>query len=620
MQHPSVLIEDWAIALCTAAVVTILFQKIKQPPVLGYLIAGMIVGPYTPPFSFIDDEQDIRMLAEFGVIFLMFALGLEFSLSKLVKVGFSVFVTAVFEVVGMMTIGYYAGSFLGWNFYDSLLLGAALAISSTTIIIKTLDHFRLKKEYFSQLMVGILIVEDLLAILLLVFFTNFVHSNVENPSIIWAGGKLLLVVSTWILLGYLIIPYVMGKIRHYINHETLTIISIGLCLFLSALSLHFQYSVALGAFIMGSILAETPQAQRIEALTLPIRDVFAAVFFVSVGMLIDPMMLYEHFWVILFLAAITIAGKLLATGMGALLSGQSLSDSIKVGFGMAQIGEFSFILIGLGGAGELISPTLYPIVVAISAITTFTTPYLIRFSLPFSAWVTSSLPASWAKSLDNYQAKVKAIISRPSESSEVTQTIFRFVAGAIVIAILGTFTPNYLFPYIPDEMTPIVWGLLLLVAAPFVWAMVAGLESPILRLGLTAVELAFLGYNAFSSWTMVVYTLIFSGFVLFCASHFLSQCYHWLEQLFIGNLSLEKDTPLFDIGYGEDTVNLYILKTITIDEGSPLINRTLASSDIVPKSQGMVVGLERAGSQILNPDPRTQLREGDQLLIFGKTT
>lgn len=615
--HPAVLIEDWAIALCTAAIVTILFQKIKQPPVLGYLLAGMIIGPYTPPFAFVDDEKDIRLLAEFGVIFLMFSLGLEFSLNKLVRVGFSAIVTATFEVITMMALGYYAGHLLGWSYQESLLLGAALAISSTTIIIKALENLHLKKEKFAQLMVGVLIVEDLLAILILVFFSNFAQPDaVQINDVFWAGGKLLLVISSWILIGYLAVPYLMRRLKNYINHETLTIISVGLCLFLSAIALHFQYSVALGAFIMGSILAETPQVHRIEALTLPIRDVFAAVFFVSVGMLIDPVMLYQHFWAIIFLAIITVLGKIVMTATGSLLSGQSIGDSTKVGFGMAQIGEFSFIIIGLGSAGHFINESLYPIVVAISAITTFTTPYLIRFSIPIALYLEQHLPQT---ALHNYQKKLQDW-GEESSLSLPWNVITRFVVCSLVVAILMAFSPSYLFPPSPYYADYVLWILTVLTTLPFIWGMICHTGFSWFRAVLAGALVTLFTYWAFNSWQLVAITLVLIGSIMTSCSWILKSAYLWFEKSLLFNLSKSSEDKgnVFELGYGQEDIELFILKTIKIGEGSQLINRTIGTSDIISRSEGMVVGLERDGHQLLNPDRRTLLKEGDVLLVFGK--
>ncbi len=476
MQH-TVLIEDLAVVLCIAAVVTVLCQKIKQPIVLGYLIAGIIIGPYTPPFSFIDDEAEIRLLAELGVIFLMFSLGLEFTFSRLTRLGLPAFIIGFFEVIAMLIIGFFTGRFLGWPPYESLLLGAALSISSTTIIVKALEEFKLKRFSFAELVVGILLIEDLLAILLMVYVSTIsTTGSIFSPQILFTFVKLLLAITSWFLIGYFVLPYIMRKIQNYINHETLTIISVGLCLFLSAIAVYFGYSAALGAFIMGSILAETPLVQKIAELTLPIRDIFAAVFFVSVGMLIDPMVIVTHWDFVLLLSLTTIFGKILTTGMGSLLAGQSISDSIKIGFSMAQIGEFSFIIIGIGSTMKITDGNLYPIIVGISAITTFVTPYLIKFGLKISDKVEQFIPQKGLDLQKRYQ-KWWQLHRHAQKYSRYKTFIIRFIINGLIVSFIAIGSAEVLIPRffpIVNQEWPfqfLFWLIISLVASPFIWAM-----------------------------------------------------------------------------------------------------------------------------------------------------
>lgn len=381
MHELAPLIKDLAIILGIAGFVTLFFQKIRQPVVLGYLVAGIIIGPYTFSKSLVTDIPNIRILSELGIIFLMFSLGLEFSFSKLKSVGWSATISALLEVILMVVIGTIIGRMIGWSFHNSLFLGAALSISSTTIIIKALAELRLKKQSFSQIVFGILIVEDLLAILLMVALSTLVATNTFFSSdILIATGKLILFVGGWFLIGHFLAPLLFRKIMHYSNEETLTVVSVALCLLLVWSAAYFHYSTALGAFLMGAILAETHLVQQIEKLIEPIRDIFAAVFFVSIGMLIDPTIIWQELPIVLLLCGITVFGKLLTTGGGALLTGQSLSNSLRIGLSVSQIGEFSFIIAGLGLALNVINDAFYPIIVAVSAVTTFTTPYLIKLS------------------------------------------------------------------------------------------------------------------------------------------------------------------------------------------------------------------------------------------------
>ena len=324
MHELSPIIRDLAVILGVAGIVTLVFQKIRQPVVLGYLVAGMIIGPYTPPHTLVTDIPNIKVIAELGVIFLMFSLGLEFSFHKLTRVGFSAGFTGIIEVILMTILGFATGILIGWSYYDSLFLGAALAISSTTIIIKAIEELDLIKKKFAEIVFGILVVEDLLAILILVALSTVVITkSIFSLAMLWATTQLIIVVMGWFLIGYFIVPYSFRKIIYYAGPETLTIVSIALCLILVVFAAHFHYSSALGAFIMGSILAETPQISEIKKLILPIRDIFAAVFFVSVGMLINPEMIIMHWKIVLLISTITILGKILTSGIGAFVTGKA---------------------------------------------------------------------------------------------------------------------------------------------------------------------------------------------------------------------------------------------------------------------------------------------------------
>lgn len=375
------LIRDLAIILGLAGLVTLLFKKIRQPIVLGYLLAGMIIGPFTPPHALVSDIPNIQTLSELGVIFLMFSLGLEFGLNKLQRVGFSAAVTGTGEVIFMLLLGFLVGKLIGWSFYDSLFLGACLSISSTTIIIKAIAELNLKAKPFTELVFGVLIIEDLLAILLLVILSVLATTQtILVTTIMWTTGKLILTVGLWFLVGYFLVPLFFRKLTQHASDETLTIVSVAVCLLFVCIANYFHYSAALGAFLAGSIITETQWLERIKQLITPISNIFAAVFFVSIGMLIDPVLIWQNLSLILLLCSVTISGKIVATTIGALLTGQNFRNALRIGFSMAQIGEFSFIIAGLGLVLQVISHSLYSIIVAVAVITTFTTPYLIKFS------------------------------------------------------------------------------------------------------------------------------------------------------------------------------------------------------------------------------------------------
>jgi CPA2 family monovalent cation:H+ antiporter-2 len=384
------LIQDLAVLLCAAAFVTFLFHKIGQPVVLGYIVAGLIIGPYTPPGAWVTDLVGIRIWADIGVIFLMFSLGLEFSFRRLLQLGGGAVVIALFEVGCMFGLGYGAGRVAGWSAMDCIFLAAILSISSTTIILKSIEESGLKGQPFTETAFAVLIVEDLIAILILAAL-SLMGTQKEFTGLVMAQevGKLALFVGGWFFVGHLLVPRLVRVVRKVQSDEMLTLLSLGLCFLLAVTAKHFGYSMALGAFIMGSIIAETPEAHRIIELMKPLRDLFGAVFFVSVGMLIEPKALWEHRTAVILLSLITIFGKTLSTLFSSKLMRRRTRGSVQVAFSLSQIGEFSFIIAALGVSEGVTSSFLYPLAVAISMVTTFTTPYMIRHSQRVGNWAES---------------------------------------------------------------------------------------------------------------------------------------------------------------------------------------------------------------------------------------
>lgn len=621
--HQTSFIADFAIVLLFAGLVAILFQKIRQPVVLGYLFAGILIGPHTPPFALIDDEKAIRLLADLGIIFLMFSVGLEFHLRKLYKVGLPAIVISFIEVIGMLILGFYVGRMMGWTNNAAFLLGAALSISSTTIIVKALEELNLKNFYFAELMIGVLLIEDLIAILLLVFIPNFFsQDDLLFFELLYEGGKLFLVIASWFLLGYLTIPYLMRSIQRYINSETLTILSVGLCLFLSTIALYFNYSIALGAFIMGCILAETIQVKRIEALTLPVRDIFAAVFFVSVGMLIDPLLIIAYFPYVLLLSFVTIGGKILTTALGSLVAGQTPSNAIRMGFGMAQIGEFSFIIAAIGlyliPQGQL----LYSLVVAVSAVTTLLTPYLIKWSIPVSSYLEKNIPATVQNKLYAYS---HLVVRREKKEKLVHEiTLFRFFINVIIVAILLGLAITFFVP-IPLEYTEnaqvlqvLLWSLSLILASPFLWALYFSEKwgwTTALMPVLVTVEVAFFISPFLSTVWLIfpIFAIIATFFALFY--DLIKKTYLFLETVFITNLTyfettIPEDLPeLMPVGYEVSQLRVMF--------DFPFIERSLKDSRF-PKTFGItIIGINRDNKMIWLPTAAEKIFVGDELLILG---
>jgi CPA2 family monovalent cation:H+ antiporter-2 len=386
MTHLPTLIQDLALILMAAAVVTLLFKKLKQPVVLGYLIAGFFVGPNFKFFPSVSDTHTISIWAEIGVIFMLFGLGLEFSFNKLTKVGKSASITALFEIFAMLGAGYLTGQLLNWSKMDSLFLGGILSISSTTIIVRVFDELGFKGKSFVSLVFGVLIVEDLIAILLLVLLSSVALTQTfSGPELVYSSLRLGFFLVLWFLLGIYLLPTFLKKSRSLLTDETTLIFSLGLCLMMVIVAAKVGFSPALGAFVMGSILAETPKGHRIAHLLEPVKNLFSAVFFVSVGMLINTTILLDYFNIILLVTVVTIVGKLISTTLGALVSGKSIKTSVQTGMSLAQIGEFSFILTALALKMEIFSPILYDMVIASALISIAINPFLCK-KYPFAPY------------------------------------------------------------------------------------------------------------------------------------------------------------------------------------------------------------------------------------------
>ncbi|RXK86432.1 cation:proton antiporter domain-containing protein [Filimonas effusa] len=480
MTHLPKLIEDLALILIAGAITTLLFKRLRQPLVLGYIIAGLLVGPHISIVPTVVDTDNINVLAEIGVIFLLFSLGLEFSFKKLVRVGGTASITAIVEIIGMLLIGYAAGSLMGWSLMDCVFLGGILSVSSTTIIIRAFEELGVKSQQFARIVFGVLIVEDLVAILLLVLLSTLaVSRQFAGSEMLFSVLKLLFFLSLWFLAGIFILPTFLRKARKLLNEEMLLILALALCLGMVVLATQVGFSPALGAFVMGSILAETTVAERIEHLVKPVKDLFAAVFFISVGILIDPSTIIQHGWPVLIITVLTIGGKLLSTSLGAILSGQPLKQSIQAGMSLAQIGEFSFIIATLGLTLKVTSDFLYPIAVAVSAITTFTTPYMIRLSEPFYNFLNKVLPARLINGLNKYSSGTQSIQAE-SDWKAVLKSYLSIILTnlVIVIAIILLFS-TFVAPFVQSRIAnPTVANILILIIslaaiAPFLWAMMA---------------------------------------------------------------------------------------------------------------------------------------------------
>ncbi|QHG67827.1 cation:proton antiporter [Pseudomonas putida] len=481
--HAISFIQDLAVIMLVAGVVTILFHRLKQPVVLGYIVAGFIIGPHTPPFGLIHDEDTIKTLAELGVIFLMFCLGLEFSLRKLFKVGATAFIAAFLEIVLMIWIGFEIGRWFGWNTMDSLFLGAILAISSTTIIVKALNDLKMKNERFAQLIFGVLIVEDILGIGIIALLSGIaVSGSVSSGEVFSTVGKLSLFMIVALVIGILLVPRLLAYVAKFESNEMLLITVLGLCFGFCLLVVKLEYSMVLGAFLIGAIMAESRQLLKIERLIEPVRDLFSAIFFVAIGLMIDPQVLVDYAWPIVVITLAVVLGKMLSCGMGAFIAGNDGRTSLRVGMGLSQIGEFSFIIAALGMTLQVTSDFLYPVAVAVSAITTLLTPYLIRAADPLSLKLGNVVPRRLARVLSLYGEWLRNIQPQ-GESAMLAAMIRRILLQvgvnlALVIAIFfsgGYFAGRigtWLNEWVTDisQQKALIWGAALLLSLPFLIA------------------------------------------------------------------------------------------------------------------------------------------------------
>ena len=396
------LIEDLALILVVAGIVTLVFKKLKQPLVLGYIVAGFLVSPHMPYLMSVVDKGDIHTWADIGVMFLLFSLGLDFSFKKILKMGMAPVIAALTIIFSMMTLGILVGHSFGWNRMDCIFLGGMLAMSSTTIIYKAFDDLGLRQQRFASLVMSVLILEDVLAIVMMVMLSAIASGN--NPD----GGEMLgsilkrgFFLVLWFVVGIFLIPLFFRKTRKLMNSETMVIVALGLCCLMAVLSTKVGFSSAFGAFVMGSIIAETVEADKIIKLVEPVKNLFGAIFFVSVGMLVEPKVLVDYAIPILVLVLTILLGQGIFGTAGFMLSGQSLKNAMRCGFSMAQIGEFAFIIASLGLSLGVIGKFLYPVVVAVSVITTFLTPYMIRFAEPCYNHIEKHLPKKWVRRMNH---------------------------------------------------------------------------------------------------------------------------------------------------------------------------------------------------------------------------
>ena len=453
MAHLPPIVSDLAMILLVAGITTILFKKLNQPLVLGYIVAGFITGPHFSFFPTVTDFSNIHTWSEIGIIFLMFSLGLEFSFNKLKQVGSTAFIATIVEIAGLLSLGYGTGMLMGWSHMNSLFLGGMLSMSSTTIIIKAFEDLKMKGKRFTEMVFGILIVEDIAGIIMMVLLSTMAASaGISGTELLTSVMRLLFFLVLWFVLGIYLVPTFYKRSLTLMNNETMLVTSIGLCLGMVVLATHLGFSAALGAFIMGSLIAEAPNSEKIEHLFTPVKDIFGAVFFVSVGMLVDPALLLEYWLPIIILIFVTIIGKLVFSAGGVLLSGQSLQTSILCGFSLAQIGEFSFIIASLGMSLGVISDFIYPIIVAVSVMTTFTTPFCIMAAEPAYRVIRRLLPQGVNDWLDRYTEKNIGTRDSADWTEFLKEYFTRMLIFTTLLTAIALFAEYYLSGYLHNNL------------------------------------------------------------------------------------------------------------------------------------------------------------------------
>lgn len=478
MSQLTPLISDLALILICAGIMTLIFKKLKQPLVLGYIVAGFICTPHFKFTPSVVDSASIHIWSEIGVIFLLFALGLEFSFKKLMKVGGSAVISACTIIFCMILVGVFVGWTFGWNRMDCIYLGGMLAMSSTTIIYKAFDDMGLRQQRFAGLVLSILILEDILAIVLMVMLSTMaVSQNFEGGEMVYSILKLLFFLILWFVVGIYGIPLFLKRVRKLMSDETLLIVSLALCFGMVYLAALVGFSPAFGAFIMGSILSETIESEHIGKLVSPVKDLFGAIFFVSVGMMVDPAMIVEYKYQILVIVLAVLLGQTIFGTTGVLLSGQPLKTAMQCGFSLTQIGEFAFIIASLGVSLKVTSHFLYPIVVAVSVITTFLTPYMIRLAVPAYNVIDKYMPSRWRRLLDRYSSG--ALVANHSNNwKKLVIAIIRIVLIYAVLSIAVTALFLHFIVPLATDMLGDLWGRILGAAltiaaiAPFLRAMI----------------------------------------------------------------------------------------------------------------------------------------------------
>jgi CPA2 family monovalent cation:H+ antiporter-2 len=659
--HTITFLQDLAVVMIVAGLVTVIFHRFKQPVVLGYILAGAIIGPHTPPFPLIKDEETIKTLAGLGVILLMFSLGLEFSLRKLKRVGGTALIAASLEIVLMLGVGYHIGRWFGWSTMDCLFLGAMISISSTTIIVKALADLGKSKQKFAELIFGILIVQDMLAIVMIALLSGIAMTGSLSLADVGATvGKLGIFLTSALVIGLIAVPRLLRNVARFKSNEMLLITVLALCFGSSLLAVKLGYSVALGAFIIGAVIAEAREIGRVTILSEPIRDMFSAIFFVSIGLLIDPKMIVAHWLPIVVITLAVVVGQIFCGALGTFVSGHDSRTAMRVGMGLAQIGEFSFIIASLGVTLKVTSNFLYPVAVAVSVITTLCTPYLIKNTDRVVNWFERVAPRGLRAYLEVYTRWIGQFGAQKEISMATTLTRRWLWQVALNVALVGAvfIAAAFVDQQSPEwaknlglgggRLRPALWFAAMALSLPSFIATFRKLQALGMLTAETKVTPAAAGERISAIRSLVVQMIPFTGMILFGIYVLVlsSALMPSWETLLILLVLLGIVTALFWRSF----IKIYAraqfalqetltqqppsdeekssrslppllrdadLQTVVIQPTSPAAGKLIRELQLRTATGGSIVAIERAGASIINPGPDEELQAADKVLLLG---
>lgn len=639
-EHTNGLIADLAWILLLGAAVTLLFKKLKQPVVLGYILAGFLASPKFVYLPSIANPDNITFWADLGIVVLMFSIGLEFSFRKLLNSGSSAIVTALIVITGMTFAGFGVGYLFGLNWINRIFLGGMISMSSTTIIMKALSDLGMRQRKFATLVLAVLIIEDLFAVLMLVLLSSIAMGDVQGTELLFSIAKLVFFLVIWFVVGVYLIPSLLVRTRRMLNDETMLVVAMGLCFGMAVFSVACGFSLELGAFVMGSILAGTVVAERMEKVITPVKNLFGSVFFISVGMMVDPSVLVQYWWEILLLAAVVVAGMILFGTIGMLVTGQNLRVAIESGFTLTQIGEFSFIIASLGMSLGVLEGRLYPIIVAVSVLTIFTTPYFIKMSDGAANFAERHLPRSMRFLIDRYSGQSydssetkrlwKAVLSR---------YIWRILLYSVVLIAEIFVSRHFLFPladkYFGAAGHIIATILTIIAMLPFLLALATGstkkdeklalhrtaafYDVPLLAMRIIRYLVALffivyfttLVYSSLTGWLVGVALFVL---VLVFASTQLMRRYKGMEKRFIDNLNMRENTRL---GVNNNLVADIHQAYIEIDQDTPFVGDKLSDSGLRRDYGVSVASIQRGDMYMPLPSKDARIFPGDILGVIG---